>query len=80
MMNEKEAKKYCKCLRDGSCQKDCRQYIDYPAEHNCTFVTVQENEDMSLRDIAERMGISYVRVFQIEKEALAKMQKKMLNE
>lgn len=79
-MNKTEAKKYCKCLRENSCQKECRNHIDYPDEYNCVLVTVRENDDMSLRDVAERMGLSHVRIMQIEKKALEKLSKRIMNE
>lgn len=76
-MDKKEAEKFCKCLKDGNCQKECRQYIDYPDEHNCTLVSVEVNGEMSLREIAERIGVTHVRIMQIEKKALEKLRKRM---
>jgi len=74
-MNEDKAKTICDCLSCDKDQKECRQYIDYPDEHNCTLVSVYENGEMSLREIAKRLGISHVRVMQIEKKALKKIEK-----
>lgn len=79
-MTKDEAKQYCKCMQKNTCQTECRNHIDYPQEHNCVLITVQENNDMSLREVADRLGISHVRVMQIEKEALKKLNKKMMNE
>ena len=54
---------------------DCRQWIDYEKEHNCTLISVFINGPMTLRQIAERMGISFARVKQIETSALKKLRK-----
>tara|TARA_R110002012_G_scaffold257711_2_gene438005 strand:+ start:423 stop:668 length:246 start_codon:yes stop_codon:yes gene_type:complete len=56
-------------------QKECRQWIDYEKEHNCTLVSTYINGPMTLRQVAERMGISYARVKQIESGALKKIRK-----
>lgn len=67
-----------KCLKDGSiCEKEkCKHWIDYPKEFNCCLITIYENGPLGLREIAERMGISFGRVKQIETQALSKMKAK----
>ena len=52
---------------------DCRYWIDYPEERNCTLESVYDNGQMTLRECAERLGISFVRVKQIETKALKKI-------
>jgi len=71
-----DPKKICKCLREGGCQKECRQHIDYPEDDNCVLVAVEKHGDMTLREIGERMGITHVRVMQIENVALEKVKKR----
>ena len=57
-----------------ACQKqDCKFFIDYETEYNCCLVSIYENGPMTLRQIAERSGISFARVKQIETKALLKM-------
>tara|TARA_A100001388_G_C28435528_1_gene341662 strand:- start:225 stop:464 length:240 start_codon:yes stop_codon:yes gene_type:complete len=59
---------------DVSCPvKDCRNWIDYPDEYNCILETVDCNGNMTLRQVAERLGISFVRVKQIEDKSLKKI-------
>jgi|TARA_Y100001973_G_C5131152_1_gene297841 DNA-directed RNA polymerase sigma subunit (sigma70/sigma32) len=53
--------------------KECRYWIDYKAEKNCTFESVRENGDMTLREVADRLGVSYVRVKQIQDKTLKKI-------
>jgi len=56
------------------CTKDkCKHWIDYKKEHNCSLVSIYLNGQMTLRDVAERLGISFSRVKQIETKALRKL-------
>ena len=66
-----------KCMDTAtSCeQKECKHWIDYKKEHNCSLISIYINVHMTLRQIAERMGISYARVKQIETSALKKIRK-----
>jgi len=58
----------------------CRSWLDFAEDLNCTHVAVDKNEEgLTLREIGERLGISFVRVCQIEKAALSKLKKKMKN-
>jgi len=55
--------------------KECRQWINYKNDLNCVYESVHKNENrgMTLREIADRLGISFVRVKQIETKALEKI-------
>ena len=64
----REARKACK-------EQDCRMWGDYPADLNCTYEVVAKNNSLSLRDVAKRLGISFVRVKQLEDKALDKLLK-----
>tara|TARA_A100001011_G_scaffold385744_2_gene460294 strand:+ start:8438 stop:8695 length:258 start_codon:yes stop_codon:yes gene_type:complete len=63
------------CMSAKKCCKktECRFYIDYKAEYNCVLVAIYENGPMTLREIGERLGISFARVKQIESQALKKI-------
>mgnify|MGYP001441195803 CR=1 FL=1 len=65
----KKNKSYCK-------QKDCRHWIDYEDDLNCTLEAIAKNgcKGMTLREVGKRLGVSFVRVKQIEDKALRKMQ------
>ena len=63
----------CKELNTECPVKDCRLWIDYKNELNCTLISIYENGPMTLRQIAERSGISFARVKQIETKALLTM-------
>jgi hypothetical protein len=53
----------------------CDYYLDYEKDLNCTFACVEKNGALTLRETAERLGISYVRVKQIEEKAMKKIEK-----
>ena len=67
-----------KCSVEGTeCQqKDCRLWLEYPSDLNCTLIAVKKNGPMTLREVSERLGVSFVRVKQIEAEVLGKLRKR----
>ena len=52
---------------------DCRYWIPYEKEKNCSLVSIYINGSMTLQDVGERLGISFVRVCQIEKKISQKL-------
>ena len=72
-------KEACKKL-DVSCpNRACKYYIDYEDELNCALVSIEKNGAMTLREVADRLNISFVRIQQIEERVLAKA-KEQFNE
>ena len=65
----------CRELKVSCPNTDCRLWIDFKSEFNCTLVSIYENGPMTLREIAERSGISFARVKQIETKAVFKIKK-----
>ena len=59
-------------------EKECRLFIDFKKEYNCALISIYENGSMTLREVGERLGISFARVKQIESAALQKMKKKKI--
>ncbi len=57
-------------------EKECRMWIDFPEEYNCCLISIQQNGCMTLREIGERLQISFARVKQIESDALKKIRKR----
>lgn len=73
----RECAKLCQKL-DVSCPNtDCRMYLDYEDDLNCTLIAVEKHGAMTLRDLAPRLGVSFVRVKQIEDTIMKKLRKKM---
>ena len=69
------------CYKNNSlCEKkDCRMWISHTEDLNCTEIAVKKNGSMTLKEVGERLDISYVRVTQIEKEAVNKLKKISFN-
>lgn len=65
------------CVRtDTSCPiGECKYWINYEKDHNCSLISIDENGSMTLQQIADRLGISVVRVYQIENKAKSKLKK-----
>lgn len=53
--------------------KDCRYWIDYEEDLNCTLIAVKKNGSMTLRQVSDRIGVSFVRVKQIEDKLKKKL-------
>jgi len=66
----------CIELEEGCPHEDCRMWIDYEDEHNCSLVSIYEKGPLTLRQVGERLGISFARVKQIEEKALLKMKRR----
>mgnify|MGYP001393084224 CR=1 FL=1 len=65
------------CIKDKQpCQAStCRFSIDYEEEYNCSLISIYENGELTLREIAKREGISFARIKQIQDKALFKIRK-----
>ena len=57
--------------------KDCRRWIEYEEDLNCSEISIKKHGKMGLREVAERLGVSFVRVKQIEDKALEKVRKRL---
>ena len=57
---------------------DCRYWIDYDEDLNCTMIASDKHGPMTLREVAKRLKVSFVRIKQIETKANSKLFKKCL--
>jgi len=56
-------------------QTECRNYMTYEGDLNCAIVCARKYENgLSLREVAERMGVSFPRVSQVEHGAFKKLE------
>tara|TARA_B100000287_G_C20364377_1_gene675126 strand:- start:63 stop:320 length:258 start_codon:yes stop_codon:yes gene_type:complete len=69
------------CMKEQKpCENtDCKFFINYEKEQNCCLVSIYENGPMTLREIGDRIGVSFARIKQIETEALKKIKNSALN-
>jgi len=64
-------------LTNKPCEEcECRMWLDYESDLNCTLIAVDKHGPLNLRQIGERLGISFVRVKQIQDVALNKLSSK----
>ncbi len=55
-------------------QASCRNFMNYEEDLNCAVVCARKNENgLSLREVAERMKVSFPRISQIEHAAFKKL-------
>tara|TARA_R100000697_G_C5367870_1_gene176464 strand:+ start:290 stop:562 length:273 start_codon:yes stop_codon:yes gene_type:complete len=69
------------CVLKNSCceKKDCRHWIDYKKEHNCSKISIYLHGRMTLKQVSERLGVSIPRIKQIETKALARLKTILTN-
>jgi hypothetical protein len=74
-----ECAQLCK-KKEVSCPNcDCRMWIDYEDEKNCCLISIEEKQirtagkSLTLHEVGERLGINYLKVRQIEINALRKL-------
>ncbi len=58
--------------------EDCRYWINYEEDLNCAIVCANQNGPLSLREISDRMGVSFVRIKQIQDLTVDKFVKRLL--
>ena len=63
----------CRSLNTSCPVEDCKYWIEYDKDFNCTLESIERNGNMTLRQVAERIGVSFVRIKQIEDKALKKI-------
>ena len=63
--------------KDYVCDKsECRHWMDFAEDFNCSLISVYRHGNMTLEQVGERIGVSFVRVRQIEQQALEKLRKR----
>ena len=72
----KACSRICRDTQKECPEKECRMWIDFPQEYNCCLISIHENGFMTLREVGERLHISFARVKQIESDALKKIRKR----
>ena len=60
-------------------KKTCRQWLDYPEDLNCTLICARKNGPLTLQEVSKRIGVSYVRIKQIQDKALKKINTSLRN-
>lgn len=68
-----------KCLGNNKfCNVDnCRYWINFEEDYNCSLISVEKNGDMTLQQVARRLGMSISNVSKIQNLAADKMKTKL---
>lgn len=69
----------CRTLNEVCPFEQCRYHIDFEDDLNCTLIAVDKHGPMTLRQVGDRLGISFVRVKQIEEKTKEKLSKRIRN-
>ena len=69
----KECLQACRELKVSCPVEDCRLWINYEQDLKCTLESISKNDEMTLREVGDRLGLSYVRVKQIQDNVLNKI-------
>ena len=67
----------CACELEEKDKDNCRMWIDFPEDDNCALKAIEKHGPMTLDQISKRLGVSIVRISQIEKQALKKLSKRI---
>tara|TARA_R100000008_G_C3528641_1_gene138017 strand:- start:89 stop:259 length:171 start_codon:yes stop_codon:yes gene_type:complete len=54
-------------------------WIKFEEDLNCANISVAKHGNMTLRQVAEREHLSFVRIQQIEKKVLKKLKARLIN-
>tara|TARA_Y100000034_G_scaffold102339_1_gene127157 strand:- start:416 stop:649 length:234 start_codon:yes stop_codon:yes gene_type:complete len=68
----------CEKAQQTCCNSECRYWINYEKDLNCTIVCVKKNGAMTLQETSKRIGLSYVRIKQIQDKAMKKINKEII--
>lgn len=68
-----KCKEQCEKTNTPCENMSCRHWMNYDEDLNCVLACVDKNGELSLREVAKRLGVSYVRIKQIEDKALSKL-------
>ena len=55
----------------------CKLWINYKEDCNCINVSVKKHGKLTLQQVGERLGVSHVRIKQIQDKALKKLKTKV---
>ena len=76
----RECVKKCYLAKSPCNNQECRLYIDYEEDLNCTVIAVKKHGPMTLAEIGIRHKVSTVRIKQIVDATLSKLKKTFIDE
>jgi DNA-directed RNA polymerase sigma subunit (sigma70/sigma32) len=76
----RDCAKECYLTKTSCKNRECRLFIEYEEDLNCTILAVKKHGPMTLEEIGKRHGVSTVRIKQIVDATLLKLKKTLLRE
>ena len=73
---KKDCTELCKELEVSCPCEKCRYWINYEDDLNCSIISARKGP-LTLREAGDRIGVTWVRIKQIQDAALEKLGKKM---
>lgn len=71
--NFKTCTEACIKLEESCPNKECRNWMSYESDLNCAIIAADKYGGLTLREVSDRIGLSFVRVKQIEDNAKEKI-------
>jgi len=75
----KSCAQLCRDKKVSCPNTDCKMWINFEEDLNCANISIAKNGNMTLRQVAEREHLSFVRIQQIEKKVLQKLKVRLIN-
>lgn len=68
------------CRKDKApCKREaCRHWMQYEEDLNCSIIAAEDHGPMTLEEVSKRIGLTLVRIKQIEEKAMTKVKKRIL--
>lgn len=70
----------CEKLSEPCPINNCRNWMNYEDDLNCAIIAADKHGELTLREISKRIGLSFVRVKQIEDSAREKIKASLKND
>lgn len=71
----KKCSQRCIDLETECPNTDCRYWVQHENSLNCAFIAIEKHGEMDLRTVGDIMGVSFVRIKQIQDKAVQKVNK-----
>jgi len=73
LFNFKTCTEACTTLNESCPNTDCRSWMNYEEDLNCAKIAADKHGELTLREVSDRIGLSFVRVKQLEDAAKEKI-------
>jgi hypothetical protein len=79
LFNFKTCTEACEKLDEPCPNSECRNWMNYEEDLNCAVLAADKHGELTLREVSKRIGLSFVRVKQLEDSAREKIKAYLQN-